>query len=606
MRILSWNINGVRTLPQYHPWNTFQSFSGILEHLKADIICFQEMKTSRAALERNVAVPDGFDGFFSFPVNKTGYSGVAVYTDARTVTPLKAEEGLSGSLQLRPPLTPDERISRSYPSAHEIELLPDEQGNTPSDLAALDCEGRALMIDFGLFVLINVYCPNETSDSRLPFKMNFHLMLEQRVRQLMDENREVIVVGDINICASPLDHCDGHLSSHAAYFNEHPARGWFHRWLAPTGCMTDIVRRFWPDRKGMYTCWNTKISARDTNYGTRVDYILVTPGMIPWIKHGDIQPSLKGSDHCPIFIDLHNEIVTAAGVKLTLRDVMPFDNTRNISPRLAAKHWDEFSGKQTLLSTFFGKGGKGTPIINSSPTPPATSVVTESQSLALATPELSNPMPTSNTPPLPPSLSTSQRSSSSFRAPNVSSGSQKRKATPGSSSTAEKLSKKPKNGQRQLSAFFIQPTAASGSAENSTPSQSPTPSDHLDADYQLALRLSASEENMIPRSSQSSMSSSMSKSAWSHLMAPVQPPHCAVHDEPAKEYTVNKPGPNKGKNFFICSRPVGPGYDKGKGERLREEVNPQYRCNFFKWTTDVKRETLKQNPVSSIKTNKKR
>ncbi|TFY80734.1 hypothetical protein EWM64_g3273, partial [Hericium alpestre] len=63
--------------------------------------------------------------------------------------------------------------------------------------------------------------------------------------------------------------------------------------------------------------------------------------------------------------------------------------------------------------------------------------------------------------------------------------------------------------------------------------------------------------------------------------------------EPAKEFRVNKPGPNKGKTFFLCSRPVGPGYDKGRSERLREEVDHQYRCNFFKWASELKKEALR-------------
>lgn len=213
-----------------------------------------EMKASRGSLDRNLAVPDPFHAFFSFPASKGGYSGVAVYTDTRTVTPLKAEEGLSGTIQPKPPLTTDECISHSYPSAHEMELMPDDYHNTFSDLAALDAEGRALVLDFGLFVLINVYCPNETSDARLPFKMNYHFMLQERVNKLICEGREVIVVGDINICAAPLDHCDGHLASNAATFHDHPARAWFHSWLTPNGCMTDVVRSFWPGRNGMYTC----------------------------------------------------------------------------------------------------------------------------------------------------------------------------------------------------------------------------------------------------------------------------------------------------------------------------------------------------------------
>lgn len=224
-----------------------------------------EMKTSRSSLSRGVAIPHHFHAFFSFPQNKGGYSGVAIYTDSRIITPLRAEEGLSGFLQPKPPLTLDERISRSYPCAHEIELIPDVQGRTPSDLIALDAEGRALIVDFGLFVLINVYCPNETSDARLPYKMNFHLMLQERVRQLTNEGREVIVVGDINICATPLDHCDGHLASNVTNFHDHPARAWFHRWLSPIGCMTDAVRTFWPDRKGMYTC-KTQVTPITSRY----------------------------------------------------------------------------------------------------------------------------------------------------------------------------------------------------------------------------------------------------------------------------------------------------------------------------------------------------
>lgn len=615
MRILSWNINGIRTLPQYHPWNTFTSFQGILEHLKADIICFQEMKTSRSSLSRCAALPDDFIAFFSFPQNKGGYSGVAVYADSRTVTPLRAEEGLSGILQPKPPLTSDDRISRSYPCAHEIELMPDEHGSTPSDFASLEAEGRALIVDFGLFVLINVYCPNETSDARLPFKINFHVILQDRVRKLMNEGREVVVVGDINICATPLDHCDGHLASNAATFYDHPARAWFHRWLSPIGCMTDAVRTFWPGRKGMYTCWNTKISARETNYGTRVDYILVTPGILPWIKHGDIQPSLKGSDHCPIYIDLHDEITTDAGERLFLRDVLPTDGNMADPPRLAARRWEEYSGKQTLLSTFFGKGNKlrspsNTPLSSFSPTPDTQPPREHSD---VAQPDHTQPS-VGPPPPTHPSLSSQKSactSTSQFLAPSATLQSNpilscqtappaspaKRKS---SHNAVRKPLKKLKSGQSKLSSFFAQPCVSPPcSQENSSGDVADHP-DYIDSDYQLALELSASLEDPLSQGllASATPSASQSKVAWSQLMAPVQPPNCLVHSEFAKEYTVNKPGPNKGKTFFLCSRPVGPGYDKGKSERLREEVDHRYRCNFFKWTSDVRRDAKNKSSTS--------
>lgn len=98
-----------------------------------------------------------------------------------------------------------------------------------------------------------------------------------------------------------------------------------------------------------------KIQARETNYGTRVDYILVTKGLLPWITHGDIQPSLKGSDHCPIYIDLRDEVTSELGGTVYLRDVMKQSADLKEPPRIAAKFWDEYSGKQTVLSAFFAR-----------------------------------------------------------------------------------------------------------------------------------------------------------------------------------------------------------------------------------------------------------
>ena len=212
------------------------------------------MKSSRQAIDRNFALPDNYDTFLSFPSEKGkgGYSGVSVYTKVR---PRKAEEGLTGLLQPKPPLDSSERISSVYPQAHEMALMADEKGNAPLTLHALDAEGRGLVVDFGLFVLINVYCPNLTSEERMAFKMNYHYLLQERVRQLIQvDRREVIVVGDINVTATPNDHCDGHLPSYEATFWDEPHRKWFREWLYPRGPMHDVVRSFWPDRKAMYTC----------------------------------------------------------------------------------------------------------------------------------------------------------------------------------------------------------------------------------------------------------------------------------------------------------------------------------------------------------------
>ncbi|PIL25220.1 transcription factor [Ganoderma sinense ZZ0214-1] len=637
MRILSWNINGIKTLPKYHPWNTFKTCEGILDEIKADVICFQEMKSSRNALPRDVALPGPYHSFFSFPANKGGYSGVAVYVDSRKVTPLKAEEGLSGQLQPDPSLSAEERISPSYPFPHHIDLYADEDGNVPSSFDVLDSEGRGLVLDFGLFVLINVYCPNETSDARLSFKMNYHLMLEERVRKLVEEEqREVMVVGDINVCAAPVDHCDGHLPSNSATFYDPPARAWFHKWIGPGGPMTDIIRQFHPDRKGLFTCWNMKLQARETNYGTRIDYVLVTKGLLPCISGGDIQASLKGSDHCPIYVDLHDQIILESGETIALCDAMKQSPDLKDPPRIAAKYWDEFSGKQTVLSAFFSKGPvvkNGDTPLSDTPTPTPTPAPTEAMTTPARTATSSSPeIERVPTPPADPPPAKKFKPSQP-RQPSQSNQSTKRK-TVETPSSSKKRKSAPAKGQSSIASFFSKPsasasTSASASASSSaqkaqevidvdgddgdagavpTAPDEPMPGisashsectteasteDQLDADYRLALALAASPSESSSSSQPSGTSSASTAAAWSNLFAPVEAPRCAVHDEPARLYTVNKQGPNKGKTFYLCARPVGPGWDKGRQERLREEVDHRYRCNFFRWASEVRREAMR-------------
>ncbi|KAI3602655.1 dna-(apurinic or apyrimidinic site) lyase 2 [Moniliophthora roreri] len=712
MRILTWNINGIRTIPQYHPWNGLKSHNEILDHLGADIINFQEVKSTRPALPRSVAVPPSYDAFFSFPIQKSGYSGVATYTRSSTVTPLKAEEGLSylfcSSRQLKPPLTSSERVSspECYPDSRvaivpgDAELSDDEQERhttgkllLSTELKSLDSEGRVLTLDFGMFVLINVYCPNDGSEERLPFKNDFHRVLETRIRALIEqERREVILVGDLNACAAMIDHCEGQIivkrgiaegkDGEEWFWEEKEGRQWLRdmliweegsgRKVEGRGCLVDVVRKFHPDRKGMYTCWNTKLSARDSNYGTRIDYILVTPNLVPWVKDADIQPQVKGSDHCPVYIDLYDEIMGQDSKILQLKDVL---SSGGDTPRIAAKFWDEHSGKQKLLSSFFaGSGQKAAPSVTSGSqcnlsTSAAPKPVNGASKAITTMPPSSPSASTSTSITITTNTTKTITSNDNINANTNSSLSKKRSRSPSSSTDmkksktsmktsrqrtpspppSNKVTKKLKSGQSKLSTFFTQPSpssdaparadkrkakqepsgfskASDGAANDPSGRQSigkgkgkskapltvePIDVDRLsrdedggaedvemasgdtkppdstqidDEDYRLALELSLSSDqtSASPSSSQRSAGE-----AWKTLMAPIQPPRCTFHDEPAKEFTVNKPGVNKGKKFFVCSRPVGPGYDMGRGERLREDVNPEFRCNFFKWSSDL-------------------
>ncbi|KAF8870842.1 hypothetical protein BD779DRAFT_1680785 [Infundibulicybe gibba] len=104
--------------------------SGGLTHLRADIICFQEMKSSHPALPKAVAVPPSFHTF-SFPLKKSGFSGVAKYTCHAAVIPLKAEEGITGTLPLPKLSTSEERVSQQ--EAYPQRVLLDANTDAPLD-----------------------------------------------------------------------------------------------------------------------------------------------------------------------------------------------------------------------------------------------------------------------------------------------------------------------------------------------------------------------------------------------------------------------------------------------------------------------------------------
>ncbi|GAA5957455.1 hypothetical protein JCM3765_001147 [Sporobolomyces pararoseus] len=642
MRIVTWNVNGIKTVLDYHPWRIKKTYKAMIEDLGGDITCIQETKITRQQIDKGMACIDSnYDSFFSF-YRKTsrGIHGTAIFTKKDKVVPLKAEEGIGSSL-LPANLTIEERIG-GYPLSSDVDL----DYNTMKDL---DNEGRTTIIDTGMFVLINLYCPNE-GENRLVFKNQFNSLVDRRVRNLIKAGREVIVVGDLNICASELDTAEPDERAQKQgleQFTDHPPRAWLKEFTGPNGPMVDTTRAQHPDRKGMFTCWNTKINARPSNYGTRLDYILVTRGLLPWIKDADIQRDIQGSDHCPVYVDLHDSIEVPGRGTVHLWEEMNPGRKRGgpipEPPSFACKFYDEFSGKQRLLSNFFGKGA----------------AATKSSTTATSGPSPS-PQPVASTSKLP-STSSSQPSESSSKSDVVKIQSQepestkKNKKKKGKAVEKEEVEiEKPvekKKGQQSLSSFFLPPppsssepepsnkkrkksstpASSSGSSNNESkkkkkkvtpepPSQSqstsrPTPSpssstytnnERPDDDDMIIVEdhstTSTSQRDQLQDASQSAAEvNAQAASVWQNVFAPKAAPLCEGHKEPTKMWTVNKPGINKGRKFYLCARPVGPGYDKGQA---KINVNPEYRCDHFEWATKVLRPAGMVENMNSKKASK--
>lgn len=239
-----------------------------------------------------------------------------IYTRQSTCTPIRAEEGLSGILC--PPnsstsfrdLPAEEQIG-GYPTVEQAQAAPDAS-ELSGDFSVLDSEGRCMILEFPGFVLIGVYNPATRDDARNAFRIGFLNLLDLRVRNLAGIGKRVVLAGDLNIVKEELDMANAEVdlrkrgTSIEEYFSMPPRR--MLNQLLENGkvrgvpdesrnqpVLYDICRSFHPHRKGMFTCWETKVQARPGNYGSRIDYILCSLDMRDWFEDSNIQEGLMVS-----------------------------------------------------------------------------------------------------------------------------------------------------------------------------------------------------------------------------------------------------------------------------------------------------------------------
>ncbi|CAM9594580.1 unnamed protein product, partial [Choristocarpus tenellus] len=300
-RILTWNINGLRKVAGAHG-----GLKPLLDQFDSDVVCFQEIKTTRAALDPQLAQAEGYHCMFSFCrlPRKTNYSGVATF--------VRSASGIR---------TPAATTSLSDSSFFGT---PADCGLDPARLAELEMEGRVLVTDHGHFLLFNIYGPcvtytliamfhssgddeDERTKDRKLFKQDFQLLLRSRILQAEKTGQGVVLVGDLNACVSQLDH--GFTMTDRDFYSSSWSR-WIRNLLGLDNPnepprLVDCFRRLHPMRKGAFTCWNTQTGARENNYGTRIDYIITGVDLADkCLRSCNIMPEFEGSDHCPVHAEL--------------------------------------------------------------------------------------------------------------------------------------------------------------------------------------------------------------------------------------------------------------------------------------------------------------
>lgn len=253
MKIVSWNVNGIRAcykkgLPEF------------IQSEKPDILCLQETKAHLEQVEDEVKTLGYKAAYWSSAVRK-GYSGVATFVRQE---PLSIKKGIG--------------------------------------VEAYDSEGRIVWTEHKDFDLYNIYFPNGGSgDERHNFKQKFLADLNQHLISEIKKGKEIILVGDYNVAHKAQDVYDPvRLAKESGFLPEE--RAWFDSFIGLG--FVDTFRHFKPEEPNRFSWWSYRELARISNRGWRIDYICLTKGLVGKLKSADILDQIEGSDHCPVVANL--------------------------------------------------------------------------------------------------------------------------------------------------------------------------------------------------------------------------------------------------------------------------------------------------------------
>ena len=252
MRLISWNVNGIRAAHKKGFLEWFES-----EH--PDVLCLQETKAHESQLPTALKDVEGYHVWFSQPERK-GYSGVALY-------------------------------SRQEPRSVSFGL----------GVERFDSEGRTVVADYDDFVLLGIYFPNgKRSADRLRYKMEFYDSFLEYVDDLRRKGRNVVVCGDVNTAHKEIDLARPKENEKISGFLPQE-RAWMDTFLDHG--YVDTFRQF-NQEPGNYSWWDTMTRARERNVGWRIDYFFADADLAPNLTNAFILPDVMGSDHCPVGIEI--------------------------------------------------------------------------------------------------------------------------------------------------------------------------------------------------------------------------------------------------------------------------------------------------------------
>ena len=269
MKIISWNINGIRSksmnLLIKKKWNMESHLAKMILDHNPDVIAFNEIKCSQEHTDQfNVPELDEYEKFWNCS-EKKGYAGTAVFS---RVKPLGVTFG--------------------------IDTLPEP-----------DLEGRAITVEFDEYYLLATYVPNSgRSSERAHYRATQWDTSILKYIQNLEKEKPVCWVGDLNVVHTKYDIHKVPAKPVPGFLPEE--RNNFKRFLNE-GKLIDCFRQLYPDRVE-YTWWDYRTRARQSNKGWRIDYAMVSNSLMDRIEEFRNLTEVYGSDHCPVYVKIEDSL----------------------------------------------------------------------------------------------------------------------------------------------------------------------------------------------------------------------------------------------------------------------------------------------------------
>jgi exodeoxyribonuclease-3 len=248
MKLISWNVNGIRAVLK-------KGFVDFVKKAQPDVLCVQETKATPDQVELNLS---NYRAYWN-AAEKKGYSGTLVLS---RLDPLAVTYGM--------------------------------------DIPEHDREGRMITLELEDFFLVNVYTPNSQRElTRLDYRQQWDKDFLAYLKRL-ERQKPVVFCGDLNVAHTEIDLANPKSNEGTHGFTKEERAGFDA--LVAAG-FVDTFRLFTPGG-GHYTWWAPFANARARNVGWRIDYFLVSKSLVPRVKAAQILPQVMGSDHCPVLLEL--------------------------------------------------------------------------------------------------------------------------------------------------------------------------------------------------------------------------------------------------------------------------------------------------------------